>query len=159
MYNIKFLKRRYKWKYVLVQNIISYSLSIWKSDRIPKPLKWKETKPLQLNGNTVISTERSTMSSSNARYTTSSTNEPLTAHINNEEWDDFDNSTLLSSPLLRNNFNRSRSSTPLHLNANGAALKSGCLARTRSGTPCKLSAVPGRDFCHRHRVGSSVMGS
>ncbi|XP_057651120.1 protein brambleberry-like isoform X1 [Diorhabda carinulata] len=50
---------------------------------------------------------------------------------------------------------RSRSRTPLILNS---SLRSNCSATTRAGTPCKITAIPGRDFCYRHLGGSSVAG-
>lgn len=49
-----------------------------------------------------------------------------------------------------------RSRTP---NVMSGSHKSSCLAKTRLGTPCKLSSLPGRDFCHRHQNGSSVIMS
>lgn len=58
-------------------------------------------------------------------------------------------------PISRNGYySRSRSRTPLHLNG---SLKAPCKAKTRVGTPCKLFSLPGRDFCHRHQSGDSVM--
>lgn len=41
----------------------------------------------------------------------------------------------------------SRSSTPSRSSTTSVR----CHGLTRTGTPCRLSAVPGRDFCHRHK--------
>ncbi|VEN49079.1 unnamed protein product, partial [Callosobruchus maculatus] len=76
----------------------------------------------------------------------------------NESIDHFDDFT---PPVSRNgdysvkSFSRSRSRTPLNMNT---GRRSSCLAKTRLGTPCKLSSLPGRDFCHRHQGGDSVIG-
>ncbi|KAJ8963728.1 hypothetical protein NQ314_005421 [Rhamnusium bicolor] len=70
--------------------------------------------------------------------------------------EDFDS---LTPPVSRNGHysvrSRSRSITPLHINT---SLRGSCKAKTRVGTPCKLSSLPGRDFCYRHQTGDSVMG-
>ncbi|XP_060517892.1 protein brambleberry-like [Cylas formicarius] len=50
---------------------------------------------------------------------------------------------------------RSRSATPLVLNASS---RSACHAKTRTGTPCRITSMPGRDFCYRHQNGDSVLG-
>lgn len=78
-----------------------------------------------------------------------------------EEIDDFQE--LVGSPtppLSRSGFysnkkTRSRSNTPLFLNG---SYRGACQAKTRVGTPCKLSSLPGRDFCYRHQSGDSVLG-
>lgn len=41
----------------------------------------------------------------------------------------------------------SRSSTPSRSSTTSVR----CHGLTRTGTPCRLSAAPGRDFCHRHK--------
>lgn len=67
----------------------------------------------------------------------------------------------LTPPVSRNGYynfanrSKSRSNTPLRLNT---GLKGSCHAKTRMGTPCKLSALAGRDYCYRHQTGDSVMG-
>lgn len=63
---------------------------------------------------------------------------------------------LSPTPSLsyRNGQSRSRSRTPL-LNK---SFRSSCQANTRLGTPCKLSSLPGRDYCHRHQSGDSIIG-
>ncbi|KAB0804700.1 hypothetical protein PPYR_01670 [Photinus pyralis] len=48
---------------------------------------------------------------------------------------------------------RSRSRTPSVLNG---GIKNSCSAKTRLGTPCKLTALSGRDFCYRHQAGDSI---
>lgn len=53
-------------------------------------------------------------------------------------------------PLSMNGYSRSRSRTPF-LN------RSQCSAITRSGTNCKCMSIPGRDLCHRHLNGDSVI--
>ncbi|KAL1491145.1 hypothetical protein ABEB36_011786 [Hypothenemus hampei] len=72
-----------------------------------------------------------------------------------EETDTFQS---LTPPLSRNGhylLSRSRSNTPLRLNT---SLKAACRATTRAGTPCKLTSLPGRDYCYRHQSGDSIMG-
>ncbi|ENN76300.1 protein brambleberry [Dendroctonus ponderosae] len=66
----------------------------------------------------------------------------------------------LTPPISRNGhypnlLSRSRSNTPLRLNE---GLRGSCRAKTRAGTPCKLSAITGRDYCYRHQTGDSIMG-
>lgn len=67
-----------------------------------------------------------------------------------EEYDNF-----TPPPSNRSFYSRSRSNTP-SLNLNGE-LKRACKAKTRVGTPCKISSLPGRDYCYRHQSGDSVM--
>lgn len=69
--------------------------------------------------------------------------------------DDFVEYISPTPPLSsRSYYSRSRSRTPLLLNGSS---KGPCKAKTRVGTPCKISALPGRDFCYRHQAGDSVM--
>jgi hypothetical protein len=72
--------------------------------------------------------------------------------------DDFNMNSLGSPtpPLSRSGFYRarSRSTTPLIINGGSRGV---CHAKTRVGTPCKLSSLPGRDYCFRHQGGDSVM--
>lgn len=67
-------------------------------------------------------------------------------------FDEYKN--LTPPPSNKSYTSRSRSHTPLNLNG---GLKRACKARTRVGTPCKISSLPGRDFCYRHQSGDSVM--
>lgn len=73
-----------------------------------------------------------------------------------EHRDSFRN---LTPPLSRSGFysprSRSGSRTP-SLYSNGL-LKSDCQAMTRQGTPCKLSALYGKQYCYRHEKGDSVL--
>lgn len=78
-------------------------------------------------------------------------NESTFSYSVNQNQDFLSPTPPLSS---RNGISRSRSRTPL-LNK---SYRSACQAKTRIGTPCKLSTLPGRDFCHRHLNGDSVMG-
>lgn len=77
---------------------------------------------------------------------------------NADTFNDFD----FTPPVSRNSYyslssrSRSRSNTPLRLNT---SLRGPCKAKTRLGTPCKLVAAPGRDYCYRHQSGDSVMGT
>ncbi|KAL3282470.1 hypothetical protein HHI36_005653 [Cryptolaemus montrouzieri] len=66
------------------------------------------------------------------------------------EYNDFGTPT---PPLSRSGFYipRSRSNTPNLLGGKGS-----CHAKTRTGTSCKLSCLPGRDFCYRHQSGDSI---
>nr|CAI5868799.1 unnamed protein product [Callosobruchus analis] len=80
----------------------------------------------------------------------------------NEVTDHFDEEGYdFTPPVSRNgdcsvkSVSRSRSRTPLNLNT---GRRSSCMAKTRLGTPCKLSSLPGRDFCHRHQGGDSIIG-
>ncbi|KAK4880353.1 hypothetical protein RN001_008499 [Aquatica leii] len=73
----------------------------------------------------------------------------------NEE-DDYPDSLTFTSPLRNEHISsRSRSRTPLILNGSS---KSYCSAKTRLGTPCKLTALTGRNFCYRHQTGDSIYG-
>lgn len=71
---------------------------------------------------------------------------------NEEDKFEFDTPT---APYLQRRLqsSRSRSRTPVILNG---SVKSPCGARTRMGTPCKLTTMPGRDFCYRHQGGDSI---
>lgn len=86
---------------------------------------------------------------------------PLNNDIQENEFEENNDSFDLTPPASRSGYytlnsrSRSRSNTPLRLNT---SLRSPCTARTRQGTPCKLSAAPGRDFCFRHQTGDSIMG-
>ncbi|XP_076270203.1 protein brambleberry-like isoform X2 [Rhynchophorus ferrugineus] len=65
--------------------------------------------------------------------------------------------STLTPPFSRNENRssvRSRSATPFSV----FAPRGSCGAVTRAGTPCKLSAIQGRDFCYKHQNGDSVMG-
>lgn len=79
------------------------------------------------------------------------------AEMEHNETDYFsDQFQRLTPPISRNgHYPRSRSNTPLRLNE---SLRFTCGAKTRAGTPCKLSAITGRDYCYRHQRGDSVMG-
>ncbi|KAJ8939936.1 hypothetical protein NQ318_007864 [Aromia moschata] len=79
-----------------------------------------------------------------------------------EATDSFKEDFNLTPPVSRNGHynsvrprSRSRSNTPLYINTR---LRGSCGAKTRAGTPCKLSSLPGRDYCYRHQTGDSVMG-
>lgn len=69
--------------------------------------------------------------------------------------EDFNDFGAPTPPLSRSGYygSRSRSRTPNLLGGKGS-----CHAKTRVGTPCKLSCLPGRDFCHRHQAGDSIAG-
>lgn len=71
-----------------------------------------------------------------------------------EERDDYVLSSPVSTPLRNRSYSsRSRSRTPLSLNG---TYRAACSARTRMGTPCKLSSLPGRDYCFKHQTGDSI---
>lgn len=87
-------------------------------------------------------------------FTRSNTPSVIAEEESIDEFDDFANPT---PPISRNGFYtspRSRSITP----AGNSLNSSKCSARTRLGTPCKITAAPGRSFCYRHQAGDSVMG-
>ncbi|XP_044751710.1 protein brambleberry-like [Coccinella septempunctata] len=69
--------------------------------------------------------------------------------------DNFNEFGSPTPPLSRSGYykSRSRSRTPNLLGG-----KESCHAKTRLGTPCKLSCLPGRDFCYRHQAGDSIAG-
>lgn len=69
-----------------------------------------------------------------------------------EDFEDYGRPT--PPPSSQSYHSRSRSQTPLRLNG---SLKHGCKAKTRLGTPCKITSLPGRDYCFRHQTGDSVM--
>lgn len=72
-----------------------------------------------------------------------------------EDEEDFNNKFSSPTPPLSRNGRSTRSRTPSVLSP---LHKSSCSAKTRLGTPCKLNPIPGRDFCHRHQHGDSIMG-
>ncbi|KAI4465757.1 protein gamete expressed 1 [Holotrichia oblita] len=91
---------------------------------------------------------------SNANYEINETN---TLHYSSNE-DTFEEYCSPTPPLSRSGYysSRSRSTTPSTLNL--SITKKYCVAKTRLGTPCKLTSIPGRDYCHRHLRGDSLMG-
>lgn len=67
-------------------------------------------------------------------------------------FDDFDFASP-TPPLSRASVrSRSKSRTP----STTVTAKSFCQAKTRVGTPCKLSSLQGSDYCYRHLRGDSV---
>lgn len=93
---------------------------------------------------------------SNEKYSYRNKFESSNLYTSIEEEDNFSNPT---PPASRNgfySFARSRSCTPLILNG---ISKDKCNSKTRMGTPCKLTALPGRDYCHKHQNGDSILGS
>lgn len=74
--------------------------------------------------------------------------------LDNPTSDSFNEFEAPTPPLSRSGFykSRSRSRTPNLLSG-----KESCHAITRLGTPCKISCLPGRDFCYRHQAGDSVL--
>lgn len=71
------------------------------------------------------------------------------------EEDDLHHMSPTPSLSSRNHLSsRSRSRTPL-LNT---SIRSNCHGTTRMGTRCKLSSLPGRDYCYRHQNGDSIIG-
>lgn len=132
-------------------------------------LKWKTEKNTAIKESVPNNSPKGFVSSTNGNPT------QLSYHLNsshskliNRDDDDVDYANevadtfnedfhSLTPPVSRNGHYsvRSRSSTPLRLNT---SLKGPCHARTRMGTPCKLTSLPGRDYCYRHQAGDSVMG-
>lgn len=122
-------------------------------------LTWKKELTPEPSSPTIISS--STRPSIPKSSILETTNNDDDVESETDEFDDNFNSSKLSSltpPISRNGFYkpRSRSHTPLLFNS---SLRGSCAARTRAGTPCKLSSLPGRDFCYRHQTGDSVLGS
>lgn len=137
------------------------------SDRLPVKLSIKDKE--EKRSVTVNETsEYITPTISENKYVSSSTKENSTYdrselngnasfyHTSHE--DTFDEYCSPTPPLSRTGYysSRSRSRTPSV--SNFSVGKSYCNAKTRLGTPCKLSCLPGRDFCHRHMRGDSLMG-
>lgn len=74
-----------------------------------------------------------------------------------DEEDSFDEYASPTPPLSRiGHYNRSRSQTPL-FKSTLIASRVNCKANTRLGSACKNTSMPGRDFCHRHQKGDSVI--
>ncbi|XP_066141533.1 protein brambleberry-like isoform X2 [Euwallacea fornicatus] len=106
---------------------------------------------------------RFSSSSTNSRYleVNKNTSQLFTNHEEPEHNEtDYYNNTFspITPPISRNGHysrirSRSRSNTPLILNS---SLR--CAAKTRAGTPCKLSSLPEKQFCYRHQTGDSVIG-
>ncbi|XP_019867205.1 protein brambleberry [Aethina tumida] len=139
--------------FVLIQSTVTYALN---HKKIIKPaLSWpKKNKSTTPVNNTPDRDEYSTLN--NATFlSTKSFDEDEEVQFT-EHRESFRN---LTPPLSRNGFysprSRSGSRTP-SLYSNGL-LKSDCQAMTRQGTPCKLSALYGKQYCYRHEKGDSVL--
>lgn len=111
--------------------------------------------------NPVSSTYHQTTEGDNSSYIISrnvSNNYEEAAFTETDSFKEFNDFT---PPVSRNGHythlsrSRSRSNTPLQINT---SLKSPCNAKTRVGTPCKLTSLPGRLYCYRHQSGDSVIG-
>lgn len=133
---------------------------------LPKAIAWSRAKltPTKSSESSSPNREINTKPTSSYYQVTSSksfTNteedEESTGHNETDHFsEDFHS---LTPPISRNGHyssirSRSRSNTPLILNT---SYRGNCNAKTRAGTPCKLSSLPGRDFCYRHQTGDSVM--
>ncbi|CAG9766635.1 unnamed protein product [Ceutorhynchus assimilis] len=134
-------------------------LTIWALDYrkiLPSAIAWSKAK---------LTTNKSSSQSSNGSLYPE-------LNINNEEEEESndtfqDDIRVLTPPISRNeNRSRSRSNTSFSLNSTrrntplliNMSLRGSCHGTTRAGTPCKLTSLPGRDFCFRHQDGDSVMG-
>lgn len=161
--------------FVSVQILIETAIS-WKH-RVNEPklaIKENSSTPVKLNSSPERDSEKSFVSSTNNRTesynhsqrlqtsTFSTTSKfRLDDNFDDNELEENNDSFNLTPPVSRNGYyspisrSHSRSNTPLRLNT---SMRSPCTAKTRLGTPCKLTAAPGRDFCYRHQTGDSVMG-
>lgn len=123
----------------------------------------KTTQPLQLSYKKPTTPKKNSSTPEQQLYKTTRTDyEIKETTVSNFEMsedvfdDDVYENNLTPPASNRSYSSRSRSRTPL-LNLNGGAMKRGCRAKTRLGTPCKISSLPGRDYCYRHQGGDSVM--
>lgn len=119
--------------------IISYIIKAYYSKKAQLHLSYKENSPIFA---TKIVND---LSNNNCDY------EIKESRITEDFYEEYEN--LTPPPSSRSC--RSRSPTPL-LNLNGGIRRS-CKAKTRVGTPCKITSLPGRDFCYRHQSGDSIM--
>lgn len=135
--------------FILVQTIVYSVMNMQKSSPL-RYLLYRQTKKEEDN---VTSTDSGNGSVPNNREY------PLFSSMSSksdQEDDYFDSVTPPESRASHYSVrSRSRSNTPLKLNT---SLRGSCRAKTRVGTPCKLTSLPGRDFCYRHQSGDSVMG-
>ncbi|RZC38000.1 brambleberry-like, partial [Asbolus verrucosus] len=131
---------------IIMQMLLSSALLFKRSVR--RALPWIKEKEIVLdqqessNGSTNVDSSMRDFDSTNV--------------CSSEIDDDFNMNNLGSPtpPLSRSGFYRarSRSNTPLIMNGGSRGI---CHAKTRVGTPCKLSSLPGRDYCYRHQSGDS----
>ncbi|CAG9859936.1 unnamed protein product [Phyllotreta striolata] len=128
--------------------IITQSIILWGTSAKPKiagAIKW----------NSESSKNCTHVTSEQKFQVPSSSKDDKEDECDDESRDTFQDFNI-TPPASRNGHyfgSRSRSRTPL-----SNSIKNNCHATTRMGTPCKLSSLPGRDFCYRHQNGSSVMG-
>ncbi|XP_050309369.1 protein brambleberry-like [Anthonomus grandis grandis] len=148
--------------FIAAQTLIIWAMNLRKT--IPQAIAWSKDKL------TPTKSTSSSLSNNNSLYReirTTKTNLHTSEHRpeeQQEEEDTFqfnDDFRSLTPPISRNGYysgirSRSRSNTPLLLNGSGRS--QACGAKTRAGTPCKLSSLPGRSYCYRHQSGDSVMG-
>ncbi|XP_066251045.1 protein brambleberry-like [Euwallacea similis] len=124
---------------------------------------WTQSKTNPTTSDISSISTRSSSASTNSRYlevnrntTQLFTNQEELEHNETDYYDD--NFSPITPPISRNGHysrirSRSRSNTPLLLNSS-----SRCGAKTRAGTPCKLSSLPEKQFCYKHQGGDSIMG-
>lgn len=133
--------------FITVKILLLFLLKLRKVSSQPQALTDKSPNLLQEK----ISSNTSHSTYSNQSFHLNRNN----SHLEQED-DYFD---TLTPPESRTSHysvrSRSRSNTPLKLNS---GFRGACHAKTRMGTPCKLSSLPGRDYCYRHQSGDSVMG-
>ncbi|GJQ69802.1 hypothetical protein Trydic_g22360 [Trypoxylus dichotomus] len=136
--------------------------TIYKSNQVPPKLAIKLNEERLKNSKTDTSTSECVSNNTyndiqeNSEHENDERNRDSRHYYSSNE-DTFDYSSP-TPPLSRMGYysSRSRSRTPSTFNL--SISKSYCLAKTRLGTQCKLTSVPGRDYCHRHLRGDSLMG-
>ncbi|KAK9870481.1 hypothetical protein WA026_008039 [Henosepilachna vigintioctopunctata] len=142
--------------FILFQGLISCIIRYQKI-RKGKSLMLKEKDPSSRSNSCMVQNENKfdcedSHSSHNSLYPDITPCEDFTVPLRKftHEYNDFGSPT---PPLSRSGFyrSRSRSKTP-----NLVGGKTYCHAKTRLGTPCKLSSMTGRDYCYKHLSGDSV---
>lgn len=154
--------------YFAVQMLLLSALSL--KPEAKKALQWINKKTTPLKESVTNYSPKGFVTSSNGNPTQGYHFDSNRSKLVSDDDDDLDcvneatdsvkeDFRSLTPPISRNGYysvrSRSRSGTPLLLNT---SLKGSCHAKTRMGTPCKLSSLPGRDFCYRHQTGDSVIG-
>ncbi|KRT86824.1 hypothetical protein AMK59_1263 [Oryctes borbonicus] len=146
---------------LLVHTISCIVYKMIKLDQTPSKLAIKHEEETLLNSKA----DASNVSGNITNNTYNNVNENLqyednerndSRHYTND--DTFEEYSSPTPPLSRTGYysSRSRSRTPSTLNL--SISKSSCIAKTRLGTKCKLASITGRDYCHRHLRGDSLMG-
>ncbi|KAJ8920677.1 hypothetical protein NQ315_004816 [Exocentrus adspersus] len=154
--------------FIAVQTILLYAVSL--KSKTNGALQWPKQKNTDENPSIIYNSSKEFVSSTRdddgtkaSSYQPNHSKPIIDADdkdviYRNEDDSCKDTFHSLTPPVSRNGYynvrSRSRSTTPLYLNT---SLRSPCHANTRTGTRCKLSSLPGRDYCYRHQSGDSII--